>query len=529
MSSLSKTVGEFWKQRCKADLRVMANYYCDPGFYDPNLHDELCVTLQAEKPIDKLVVMARGHLKTTVAGTLYPLWLAVKDPEIRILVVSNSEPNAMKTVHDWKGNVESERFHQQWPELIPAFGNVRWSDSCAELRRKHKWPEGTIEAAGVGTAVIRRHFDVIIEDDTVYLKKDDMTGDEMMPGRDDIDKAIGFHKLTIPLLIDQESGKRVFIGTRWAEQDAIDYIKRMETADDIDRYYAVVDIPTIDPETQLPRYKRFSLSTLESIRRILGNWMYNMLYLNQPLSATQRYFRPSHTLYYDNDELPTDGMVVVTVDPADPPTGDPNQCYTAMMAAKHTSKGIFVLGYKWDRIRDTDIIRKALDMAKEYDATFIRVEADRYASLALNLRDEMDRRGEYYILEDVKTRGRSKEQRFRRLQPLHENGRLYLRKNMSQLEDQMYQYPNGRYNDLLDAFAWQVLDDTVLQHEKQEEQEATLPAGRVSFEHILESCARSRLTNSDRYPGGYIRRQALKRFTGGPGEGLENDDRYDIG
>lgn len=458
-SNYKVSLRELLRDRCKANLAFFCHFFCDPGFYDPIFHDQLCNMLQSDKAVDKLVVMARGHLKTTMAAERYPLWMAVNNPNIRCLVVSNSEPNAQKTVRSIRGMVESDKFNWLFPELVPDYNNTRWSDSSACLRRTGAYPEGTFEAAGIGTNIIRRHYDLIIEDDTVFVRKDAMTSDEMMPTREDIEKALGFHQLTIPLLIHPKNSLRVFIGTRWAEFDAIANILSKECNHEYGRFYDVLNLPTRDPETFKPLYARFDDDTIRAIETSMSKYMFHMLYLNTPLSAKEQYFKYNNMSWYEEHEVPQDGFVKVTIDPADAPTGSNRQHYTGIVACLHCSTGLYVRGYEFGRFTDAELIRKALDLADRLEATQVGVEVDRYKHLLPGFKLEMQKRGKYYSLRELNTRGRSKSERIRRLNPLHENGVVFLKKNMQVLETQLLQYPNGKFLDLIDALAWQVLDD----------------------------------------------------------------------
>jgi len=433
------------RKLCLENFWFFVQSLMDYRYYDATLHKDLCDMLQYSKP-NKLVVLPRTFLKTTIAASYYPLWKATKDPGIRVLVVSNTSPNAEKTVRQIRTIVESNTLYQAlFPEVIPPFSKVRWSDRCACLNRPEDFPEGTFESAGVGANIIRRHFNIIIEDDTVAPKRDELSGEEVMPSRDDIDQAIGFHRLTVPLLIN-EHDERIVVGTRWASYDLINYVMEQEHFDTFNRP-AIVD--------DKPAYKRFSLERLDATRLALGSYMFSALYLNKPVSKEFMIFNPEWVNYYT--EVPEDGDVVVTVDPADPPTGRKNQDYSAIVSAKHTKSGIFVLRCERYRITDRELIKRTLDIAALDKAVRIRVEIDRYAHLQFAFREEMAARHTYYSFDPVKTKGKMKEARIKdRLQPLFEAGVIKLKKGMSVLEDELFQFPHGVHDDLIDALAWQV-------------------------------------------------------------------------
>jgi len=387
-------------------------------------------------------------LKTTICATLYALWRATRDTSTRILQVSNTSPNAEKTVRAIRAIVESNKVYQLlFPECIPDFNHTRWSDRHACLNRKEDYPEATFESAGVGANIIRRHFNCLILDDIVAPKKDELVGDEIMPSRDDIEQAVGFLKLAPPLLID-ESDEILVIGTRWASYDHINYI--LENGG-----YDVFDRPAIVDER--PLYKRFSINRLETIRLTMGSYLFSSLYLNKPLAKEFMTFKPDWIAYYEENELPKEGMGVVTHDPADPPTGKKSQDYTGIVSCKHTKRGVYVRRYARRRATDEQAINQAIDFAIEDKAAKIRVETDRYAHLQFAYREAMKRRGVYFILEAVKTKGRNKEARIRqRLQPMFENGVIHIKRGMRELEDELFTFPAGKHDDLLDALAWQI-------------------------------------------------------------------------
>lgn len=447
----------------------------DPEFYDDEFHCELCDFMQ-NAGHKKLVVLPRTFLKTTIAAQLYALWRATKDTSIRVLITSNTTPNAQKTVHSIRGIVEGNKLYQLlFPEVIPNFGKTRWSDSCACLRRPVDFPEGTFEAAGVGSNIIRRHFNIIIEDDTVAPKKDELTGQEAMPTREDIEKAVGFHKLTIPLLIN-EFDERIVIGTRWASYDLINYVKKNESFAEFDK--------KCTKEDGKPRYKKFSLSRLKDIREGLSSAMFSSLYLNTPLAKEDMSFNPDWIVYYEEGEVPEEGVCIVTIDPADPPTGKAGQDYTAIVCCKHTKKGIYVKKYKRERVSDKKMIDLAFRMAVEEDAVKIRIETNRYPHLEAAFKEAMAQKGLHYIIETVKGKINKEVRIKNRLSPLFENGVIKLRKNMGALEEEMFTFPKGEHDDIIDALSWQI--DRYIPREyksdSQERKKVLMPAReRVSF------------------------------------------------
>ena len=724
------------------DFSYFAQCFTEPEFYDEEFHTDLCRFLQFSGP-NKLVVLPRTYLKTTIVS-LYTLWKSTRNTLLRSLITSNTTPNAQKTVRSVRSIVENNQLYQLFfPEKIPNFAKVRWSDSCACLKREIDHPEGTFESAGVGSNIIRRHFNIIVEDDTVAPKKDELTGEEAMPSKDDIEKAVGFHRLTIPLLIN-EFDERIVVGTRWASYDLINWVIENEKFDIFDRKCFKSD--------GKPLYKRFSQSRLDNIKMGMGTYMFctprdapilmgnstskaikdvqvsdivtgfilsnpgdkqnsrlvaskviakgslfapiynvymksgrvikctkdhqwlanlrrgrsghhpsyrtlesslqypltlhyicdpqveklpdslkelaiwlggifdgegsctkhlvlaqhkikhkdvydkivyalealnfsfkvyerneedvqkvlkgtagnciivfgtswedrrrfllwcnpvkkdsileslyisrfckeeddvdffevvgkeevfwlqtetgnyisqgyasknSMLYLNSPLAKEFMAFNPDWYQYYEENELPEDGDTIVTIDPADPPTGAVTQDFTAILSAKHTAKGLFIRRYRRKRLSDGQLIAEALDVARLDDAVKVRIEVNRYAHLEAGFREEMAKRGEYFIIDTVKAKRIQKDARIKnRLSPLFENGVVYMKRGMRELEAELHTFPYGKHDDLLDALSWQIERYQATEYEKKIEERPKLPTGRRVFtlEEIRESC-----------------------------------------
>jgi len=474
---------KFWKQKILDNFSYFCQAFLDDKYYDAIFHTDLCHFVQSAGN-QILIVLPRTFLKTTIVGQMFALWLASRNPSIRILVTSNTTPNAQKTVRSIRSVIEGNPLYRYYfPELIPHFSKVRWSDSCACLNRPEDYPEGTFEAAGIGANIIRRHFNVIIEDDTVAPKKDELTGQEAMPSKEDIEKAIGFHRLTIPLLINEDD-IRIVIGTHWASYDLLNYVKENEKFAIYDRKCYLDD--------GSPLYKRFSLKRLQTIKEGMGMYMFSMLYLNQPLAKEFMAFNPDWFRYYEEDELPKIDETVITIDPADPPTGKKSQDYSAIVSVAHTKKGMYIRRYRRRRLTDGQLIKEGMDMAEMDNAYKIRIETNKYAHLEAGFREEMAKRNKYYSIDAVKAKLIQKEARIKnRLSPLFENGVVYMKKGMRELEEELTTFPHGRHDDLIDALSWQVHRYQATDYpEKSEEKQVIDKNYRQSFtlEEIRKSC-----------------------------------------
>lgn len=489
--------------------------------YDPCFHDPLCDFLQYAPTPDKLIILPRNTLKTTICTILYALWKASRDTSRRCLLNGNSEDNARNNVATIMGIVEGNRLYgAMYPEVIPQnFKKGRWSASAADLNRSFRHPNATFEAAGTGTNVTGRRPTDIWEDDTVYPKKDQMTQMEMMPTRDDIEKAIGFHKLTLPLIDDPRTGERITVLTRWGSYDLAQYIMEHETSGDGGRY-SVFDQPAHNPDTGELNYPAFyDEETLRALKAGMGSFMYQMLYENQPLSTEFMKIRPEWIRYFYTDKEGNhcsaeaypgikkgevvcgkeEGRMKVTVDPADPPgKKSAAQCFSVSLFGCNCVNGLFIEHYERGKWTDVQLAKKTIKKATELFYTRIVIERDRYPNMKRTFETEAHKHTDRLSIGECHTRGRRKdEDRIMKLAALAEDGLLWLRRNMNEWENEAYTWPNGRSDDLLDATAWQILDDFMIQTKKRKEVKVGENVyGTFSMDQILDSMN----TDIRRYP-----------------------------
>lgn len=427
-----------------------ANWFMDDGYFD-KIHIDLCNFIQESGKLIT-VILPRDFLKSTICSVMYPLWRATKNPEMNIFLVSNTANNAQRLLHKIKEIITNDvKYRKYFPDRIPNTRHSKWSDLQACLRRKIPNDISTFETAGTKTKSTGRHYDLIIEDDTISPSLDDMTQEMAMPSLEDIEQAIGFHKLTIPLLRNYRTGQRLVVGTRWTFKDLIQYVIDNENPDTFD-----VPAITIEDGKELPTHPlRFPTEVLNQLRNAMGTYYYSALYLNKPRMEKDMVFILTDSMYY-TDQAP-EGKTVITIDPsglASSTVGSKD----AVISCRHVPGEIYVLQYALKQMLPNELINTGLDFAEEDNATTIKIEAVQYQkSLIYGFEDEMKRRGKFFNIVPLKTRT-SKMDRIRGLQPIVERGMLRIRRGMRELEQHLSDFPFGNCLDLLDALAYQLTE-----------------------------------------------------------------------
>ncbi len=430
----------------------------------PHVHGDLASFLQREER-RKQVTLPRGFLKTTFATIGYSMWRTLPpraeyveqrsadpwhNPNMRILIVQNVITNAQKRI-----NVIRTLWEQcallRWlfPELVwDSTNKARWSDTAAQLPRDEAHPEATFEAAGVGTAIVSRHFDLIIEDDIIAPKKDDLKGSEALPSREDVEKAIGFHRSAVSLLANPKSGELLNIGTRWAKYDVIQHIIDNEMPPFIRFELAATEDGTEDGEPVYP--ERFDKATLKEIKQLQGTYIFSSQYLNHPYDASRMVFKEDWFKTYDI--LPEEGRTYMAVDPAI--SKKDSSANSAVIVAKACPpRKLYIVEYVVSKLNPSELIEEIFRLYGSHQPFQVFVEVVAYQeALKHFLQKEAQERESYLPIEEFRPgSGDKKEARIRGIQPIAMRGDLYMRPHHTELRRELRDFPYGSTVDLADA------------------------------------------------------------------------------
>lgn len=446
---------------CKSSYATFCRLMQDDGWFDP-VHEDICNQIQTEYErclvlgIDcKIaIIMPRGSLKSTVVTKYFPVWRAINDPNVRVLIATNTVPNARKKLRDIRSVFESHHvFRSLFPELLPTT-KCRWTDEGAEINRPQAFPEATFENSGMKTKKIGTHYTDILEDDTVAPQDSDMKTDITVPSTEDIEQAIGWHQSATGLLVPKGTRVRLIVSTRWSDFDLIQHVTEKES-------YKVINVPAVDDSGVSNFPSIYPVEKLEEIKLQYGPYMYSCLYLNRPIDASQRKFHPDwiKQAWITPDEVPEQGYITISIDPAISEKDE--ACETAITVVQHyVDQGLHPFQYWLSAIHGHyDIFKQVqilLDLAEnqKLPVKALVIETVAY-QLALKqvLLDEMVKREVKFDI--VQSDSRSKKAiRIEAMVPYFASGRIKILKGISkQVESQLTQFPHGRLVDVIDSFA----------------------------------------------------------------------------
>lgn len=499
----------------KKSLYFFAKVILGYNKFDSSIHLPLCLLLQDYKKNTRIcATMPRGWYKSTTCSVAYPLWRAINNPNVRILIALNTFSNATKKLGEIKQIVEKNSlFRACYPSILPN-ASCKWTDECLTFQRTLAAPEGTIEAAGVGTSVTSRHYDLVIEDDTVSPENSDMSVELTQPTTMDIEKAIGWHRMVHPLLLDPLESQIIVVGTRWAERDLLSWIKS-NSPDYKFHLKAITEIKTesgfesasIEEGGSLTWPARFNLQVYNQLVRDYGPSMFSCLMLNKPVSSLNAVFKRDMVQYYET--LPQQFLYYCTSVDTDAmgKNAEKRDYSVVLTSATNPVTGlIYVVHYDRAQMTPGELIATIMRHYEVYSPMVVKVEGIAYQrTLIYWLERHMRQVNKFFAVEEVKSASASKLDRITGLQPYFNNKQVLMRSTMVELEREMLMFPRAEHDDVIDALSMQRdFWNNVFDGEKEKQSEMA-KNDLFSFENVVSSLFdRNNKPNKYPYDIGYL-------------------------
>jgi hypothetical protein len=238
-----------WRAGFERDLYAFARAILDMHWLSPALHAAVCRWLTRVPPYRKFLMMPRNHCKSTLIAQALPLHMLIQPAasniyyerragsETRILLVGESETRAK----DHLGVVAShlvgnELLRAFWPHVAwenPRRQARRWNSLEIDVPRAREWPDPTVRAIGVGTAVVGAHVSCLI--------KDDLTTEEAANSPTVMQAAIAWHENSRALFEHPDTDLEFITGTRWSVSDLPDIVMRDPTVESNARWRGILE------------------------------------------------------------------------------------------------------------------------------------------------------------------------------------------------------------------------------------------------------------------------------------------------
>jgi len=403
----------------------------------------------------KMILLPRGGFKTSAVTIGYSIQQIVLNPNIRILVANENFNNSKRFATEIKGHLESnELFRESYGNYV---GSGDWrEDYFTVSKRTINKKEPTVSCAGIDVVKVGMHYDLIIADDLV--SQNNITTKEQM------DKVIEFYKLALSLL--EPKGKFILIGTRWHFNDLYNHVIENEK-----HKFNFLIQGAYNKDGSLWFPQRLTKEFLDDQKQSQGSYIFSTQYLNSPVDDETAVFKKSSIKYYSikervympegyDEKKPVytlkDMNVYMSIDPAisKRKTGD----FTGItVTAVDPESRKFVLHARKYKVQPKEMIDEIFNLWELYQPNEIGIETAVFQTmLQIFLMDEMRRRRKYLPIVELKANTiKSKEMRIRSLQPEFENGMVYIKPEMQDLEDELLRFPVGQHDDIIDSLAYQ--------------------------------------------------------------------------
>ena len=426
------------------------------GFSVSGCHEQMLDFLNNNKY--GMLLCPRGHGKSKMAQGLIA-WLAVNNPDIRIIIVSDTDTKARLFLTTIKNILEySPLIKEHYGDVV---GNP-WTESAITVAGRTKiQTEPTVLAVGSGSGkVTGMHSDIILLDD---IESFDSARSELQRSR-----LQDWYKTTLsPVLMAH--GKTIVCGTRYHFADFYSML-------DEEFSFEKLILPAISKDGKalcewlVPLNSKYNkdgkllVKGLNTIKAELGSVIYALQYDNDTalLSAGTifRYedFRFYERFIFDDNQVYVERLdgkkelikrIVIGIDLAisEKQTAD----YTAMVIAGKSEKGnIYVLDYINQRLTFNKQLHLIENLVEKWTPNEVAIEKVAYQEALI---DELKRRGGLKIMAITPTR--DKVARAYLVSGLVESNLVHFKqKGMSDVTDNLTIFPDGSHDDIADAFVY---------------------------------------------------------------------------
>jgi phage terminase large subunit-like protein len=434
------------------------------------LHKDLCDRMQEHSDKKRLLLIPRGHLKSSVVTVGYSLWRIAQNPKIRILIANGTYEMAVTFLAQIKQHLEKNK------AFIELFGDLtnkteKWSENQITVKREDSYDvkEPTVTAFGIGGNLVSQHYDLIIGDDVV--NRDNIhTPDRMYQVK-------MFYKDVQDLVDNPTESEIIFIGTRWHEADL--YGQLLDPENPENHQYYIYQRTAVEgdyrfvknPNTGLfeisggdiifPR--KFSRQGLESLLNGKGIGEFSAQYMNNPVPSETATFKHEFKYYEPEDMRGVEMYTFCTIDPAfyDPKSKTVDLDYAVFMVISvDGDNNWYIKDIVRERMTPYDIIEMTFHIDTMYHPKTIGLETTAYQKiLGHMLRDEMKTRNQFLYITELKHAGghaKSKADRIQGLEPRYAMGSIFHNqyvRNIAILEDELRRFPRSKTDDCIDALA----------------------------------------------------------------------------
>lgn len=439
------------RDACRTNLHFLCTEILHFKDWD-EVHDDTEIFL-ARPSSHKLLLIPRGHLKTSMVTVAHSIQRLLRDFNERILIANQVWDKSRSMLSEIKQFLTTK---SELPKIFGPFVSDRWrEDDIVIAQRTVASKTASISTTGVDAEQTSAHYSTIFNDDLQGLQNS-MTKEQR-------DKVKRFRESEFDLL--DPGGDMLDIGTRWHLDDVYSAIleNEKETTDVMIRQVVENGKLIFPRKFNLklnPITKKWVYSdtpTLEYIahlKKTKGASFYSQ-YMNNPIDEENQLFKRGYFRTYQ--ERPDRLFVAMTMDPALAAKQD-GDYFVIMVAGMDYEGDIYVLDRVKGRWTPSQAIDNIFNTYLKWRPQVIGLESMGFQrTLKFAIEEAMRKKRIFFpITELVHAANQTKEFRIKGLEPLYASGKIKHAPWMESLEDELLSFPKGKHDDEIDALAMQL-------------------------------------------------------------------------
>lgn len=438
------------REACKKSLYFLCTQIL--GFKDwDTVHDDIEKVLN-RKSRKKMILIPRGHLKTSVVTKAYSIQLLLRDPNIRILIANQVWDKAREMLYEIKQMLSDK---SDLPKLFGNFVSDRWREDDIVIKQRTKGLAApTIGTSGVEAELTSSHYDVI------FL--DDLQGLQNYQTPEQREKVKRYYRSMMDLL--EPGGLLIVIGTRWHLDDVYQYIMDNEAE------YFDVTVRKVIEKGKIIFPKKFNkkfdrtlkawvetkeptMDFIEYLKKRPSEEFYSQ-YMNDPIDSENQIFKKEYFRYFER--RPERLFVAMTIDPAISEKQSADY-FAIRVDAMDEDYNIYVLDYLRGHWKIAESVDNVFTTYVKWKPSVVGLETVAYQkALKYVMEGEMRKRGIFFPITELKRNtNESKEFRIKSLESFYREGKVFHASWMDgkEMEQELLQFPKGKNDDLIDAGA----------------------------------------------------------------------------
>lgn len=409
-----------------------------------HVHGEWVDWYMKSKNRIKMILVPRACFKSTFFTVGRTLQALAQNRDHRILIANATLGNSQRFLGEIKDHLRKNTLLNELYGGEKGFydKSLKWNEDEVEITgRSLGIKEASVTAVGVGGNLVSQHYSMIIADDLMNL--------ENSATRYQVDKVIDWWKRAFSLL--DYDGEMIIIGTRWSYYDLYSYIE--------DNFQERADIYIRgafreDGELYFPEL--LNNEKLKELRDLQGSYVFSSFYLNDPVDEESALIKRDQIKYWDDEgenKLPRHINYFTVCDPAVSQDVSADESSITTVAVD-TNNDWYVVETRSGKWTVGQLIEELFAAYSQWQPMAMSIEVvGQGQGIMESIYQEENRRNTYLPLKEIKARPQvRKEMRIRSiLQPRFERGKIFIRKDMVELEEQLLKFPRSKRDDIIDS------------------------------------------------------------------------------